>query len=953
MISLHNIQGAGDALQYFSGDNYYTQDEGLAHSEWFGEGSERLGLSGKVDREAFFGMLQGQVEGEQIGRWVRHEKTGAKVSAHRPGIDLTFSAPKSVSVLAEVYGRGEVREAHEGAVKAALAHVEKNLIQTRQTRDGKTEAVETGNLVVALFRHNTSRDLDPQTHTHALIMNATQREDGQWRSISNEELYRNQRLIGAIYTSELAQRLQALGYEITRTDEKGNFEVAGFTQEQLQHFSQRRAEIVSSLKERGIEIEDASARVKEAATLKTRARKLDVDHGDLLRSWKDRAQQVGIEAEQIVSRAQAQRQRSGERVRPDALTGLKAMEFASAHLVEREVVVSRKELIGTALEHGVGRVGASEVMKAFAYLEAKGDLVRLPDGNFTTRKMLSSERWALEQVRAQKGKTPSVMQSAHISARIDQAQAGQGFTFSDGQREAITKVLGSPDRYVGVQGLAGTGKTSMLRALKDIAQEQGYTVRGMAPTGAAAKVLSRDTGMPSDTVSMFMIKERQLQKQIMGIEQAGGRFARQAEIWIVDESSFLPQHQKAKLDLMAERAQAKVVYLGDVLQLQAVEAGKPFELAQRGGMDTAYMTEINRQKTASLQKAVDIIVGRDQLAPGERLTKVELNNNARAFAYLDRAGMVHELGNKSATLEAVARDVLSLSEAERGETVVITPFNKDRIAINGMIREGLKVEGVLHGEETSHEILVSKGWTKAMQQEAQYYTVNDVVRFGRNYQQIDAQKDEYMRVAEVRAQQGVVVLRKENGTLIEWLPSRHNKIEVYDTSRRELAIGDRIRMTRGDNDFKNGDVVRVVGRAGEVVSVVDDRGHETGQREVDLSRSKHWDHAYVSTIHAAQGVTQRLAIFHIRAPDKGREESNLKAVEAMAKIFGRRSFYVGTTRASHELRVYTNDKQMAAKIVAGDQDKTSAVETLNRHAAKTSAAQVPDPAKQMKGVVRS
>ena len=122
---------------------------------------------------------------------------------------------------------------------------------------------------------------------------------------------------------------------------------------------------------------------------------------------------------------------------------------------------------------------------------------------------------------------------------------------------------------------------------------------------------------------------------------------------------------------------------------------------------------------------------------------------------------------------------------------------------------------------------------------------------------------------------------------------------------------------------------------------------------MDLSRSKHWDHAYVSTIHAAQGVTQRLAIFHIRAPDKGREESNLKAVEAMAKIFGRRSFYVGTTRASHELRVYTNDKQMAAKIVAGDQDKTSAVETLNRHAAKTSAAQVPDPAKQMKGVVRS
>ena len=181
-----------------------------------------------------------------------------------------------------------------------------------------------------------------------------------------------------------------------------------------------------------------------------------------------------------------------------------------------------------------------------------------------------------------------------IDARLAKAQASQGFRFTEGQREAIGKVLASQDRYVGVQGLAGTGKTTMLRALKEMAQEQGYTVRGMAPTGAAAKVLSRDTGMASDTVSMFMIRERQLQKEIQAIREGGSIFHRQAELWIVDESSFLSQHHKAKLDLMAERADAKVVYLGDMLQLQAVEAGKPFELAQRDGMETAYMTEISR-----------------------------------------------------------------------------------------------------------------------------------------------------------------------------------------------------------------------------------------------------------------------------------------------------------------------------------------------------------------------
>lgn len=929
MISLHNVQGSSGALQYFSQDNYYTDDQGLERSGWFGKGAERLGLSGQVDRAKFFELLEGKVEGSRIGRWEVDGKTGQKVSTHRPGIDLTFSAPKSVSIMAEVYGRHEVREAHETAVRATLAYVEEQLVRTRQTRNGRTEAVSTGNLVVAMFRHNTSRDLDPQTHTHAIIMNATRRDDGQWRSLSNEEIYKNQKVIGAVYTAELAQQLQKLGYELRRTDEHGNFEIADFSPDQLQHFSQRRTEIVASLQQRGISIEDASARQKEQATLRTRARKRDVDHEVLLQDWRRRAHEVGIGVEKVLIQAETRREQ-GSVVRSDSLSGMKAMEFAAAHLSEREVVLSRKDLLTTAIEHGSGRVSPKEVLMAFRHLERKGDLIALPDGNYTTRKMLANERWALEQVRAQKGKTPGVMPQTMVYARIAKAEAAQGFTFSEGQREAISKVLTSHDRYVGVQGLAGTGKTTMLRALKDIAVEQGYVVRGMAPTGAAAKVLSRDTGMASDTVSMFMIRERQLQKEIEATGQRGGRFERQAEIWIVDESSFLPQLQKSRLDNMAEKAGAKVVYLGDVLQLQAVEAGKPFELAQRDGMDTAYMTEISRQKTEQLKKAVDIIVGRDSLKEGQRLTTVELNNNARAFAYLDKAGLVYEIPDKEKVLDAVAKDVLSLGQAERENTVVITPFNADRIGINNRIRHGLQMAGELSRDETHHEILVSKGWTKAMQKEAQYYGSGDVVRFGRSYRQINASKDEYMRVVEVRASVGVVVLQKEDGSSVEWQPAKHNKVEVYYVDQRALSVGDRLRITRSDGDLKNGEVARVREKMGDTLVLESRQGREVVVWELDLSRNRHWDHAYASTIHAAQGVTQRLAVFHIRAPERGRGVSNENAVEAMAKIFGNRSFYVGTTRASHELRVYTNDKAMAASIVSGRQDKSSAVETMRQ-----------------------
>lgn len=928
MISMNNIGSAGQALHYFSQDNYYTKDEGLEHSTWFGKGAEALGLKGQVEREAFFEVLQGKVGGQSLGKQVRNPKTGETELEHRPGTDMTFSAPKSVSLLAEVYGNHEVRAAHEAAVEKALGHIEAELAHTRQMINGNVEAMPTGNLTVALFKHNTSRELDPQTHTHAVIMNATLRADGEWRSLTNDEIYNSQRVIGAIYTSELAERLQALGYDLCRTDEKGNFEIAGITREQVEHFSQRRAEIEASLKARGVDLDVATAQQKEDAALMTRARKKDVDHVALLDEWLVRAKEVGIDFSAIQAKADERRSQGGV-VRDDRLTGRQAMEFAAAHLIEREAVVTRIDLMAAAIEHGAGRVSAAEVQRAFDKLEADGDLIKLPDGGYTTKKMLGSEMWALDQVRAEKGKLPAMMLPEAVAERLALAERRQGFSYTEGQKDAISTVLTSQDRYVAVQGLAGTGKTTMLRGLREMAQEQGYTVRGMAPTGAASKVLARETGIATDTVSMFQIKERQLQKDLTFARQYAPEFVRKPEVWIVDESSFLSQRQKAQLDSMAAKAGAKVAYLGDRLQLQGVEAGKPFELAQRDGMLTANMTEISRQKTEELKQTVAIITGHDGLKEGQRLKDIELRNNVRAFEHMDRTGMVREIkGDSAALVNAVVKDVLSLPKAEREQTIVLTPFNEDRRAINEGVRSGLKEQGVLAREETAREILVSKGWTRAMQKEAQYYRPGDVVRFGRDYQQIAAQKGEYLRVAAVDAPAGKVLLEKEGGAQIEWHPKKHNKIEVYEVEPRNLSAGDLIRITRGEGDLKNGEVARVTAMSGDRAILEVKHGKQAVPHEVDLSRNKHWDYAYASTVHAAQGATQHRAVFHIRAPESENEHRQSRALENMAKVFGDRSFYVGVTRASHELRVYTNDKAAAAQAVSQKQDKSSAVESM-------------------------
>ncbi len=927
MISLNNVGSAGQALHYFSKDNYYTKNEGLEHSAWFGKGAARLGLTGKIEQKAFFNLLSGKIEGQVLGKWVRNKVTGEKEREHRPGIDITFSAPKSVSILAEISGQQDVREAHEAAVKEALTYIEKNLIATRITQNRETKAVKTGNMMVSLFRHNTSRDLDPQTHTHAVIMNATLCEDGQWRSLMNDDIYRAQGVIGAIYTSALADKLQELGYVLERTDARGNFEIVGVNHEQLAHFSQRRAQITTALEAKGISIQEASAQQKEDATLKTRSHKKSVDHDVLMEEWQTRAQNMGIDFQTIQDRAQSN-QKEQVSTRDNPLTGLQAMQFAVEHLGEREAVLSPLDLMEMAIQHSVGRAPPHEVEQAFAHLEDIGELIALSDDQYTTKRMFHSEKHTLDQILAQQDQVAQIMTPEAVAKRIVLAEQQQRITFTPGQKEAIRQTLATEDRYVAIQGLAGTGKTTMLNALREIATGQGHTVRGMAPTGAASKVLALSTKIHADTVSMFLIREKKLQKDIEFVKQYAPDFVRKSELWVVDESSTSPQYQIENIIKAASKADARVVFVGDKLQLQAVEAGKPFEIAQKNAIKTAYMTEINRQKSKTLKRAVDIVVGRDQLQRGQHLTQIELNRNARAFAYMDKAGMVYEV--KSDLIKAVADCYLNLEPAKRERTIVFTAFNKDRVEINEGIREGLKELGALASHEKKCEILVSKGWTRAKLKEAQYYTKGDVVRFGRDYISMGVKKGEYARVHSVAKKTGRIVLQKADNKALIWTPNERNKLEVYNAETRSLAVGDLIRFTRNGEVFKNGEVACVKSIADQKASLELCRDAAPSLYEVDLSKSLHWDHAYAVTVHSAQGSTQERAIFHIDIKqDEGRSEK--AELAQMAKIFGARSFYVGVTRASHALRIYTNDKEKAAKAICARLDKTSVIETIQNH----------------------
>ena len=305
MLSIGALTSAAQGASYYERDGYYAKDdpEHRAASAWAGKGAEELGLKGPVDPEIFRQVLKGKVPDGSDTRLGRRGKD--REIRHRPGRDLTFSAPKSVSIAALVGGDDRIVEAHDRAVAATLAWIEKNAAETRMKDPVTGQMARAGGqkIVAATFRHDTSRNLDPQLHTHAVLANMVRGEDGKWRSMANEKLYGSKMLLGVLYRSELAASLSRLGYDIEKTHADGRFEIAGVSRDIVEAFSTRRAEIEAAMAERGLGATADNPRLAERASLMTRATKRDIDRGELRGVWQRQAADLGLDARALVAEA--------------------------------------------------------------------------------------------------------------------------------------------------------------------------------------------------------------------------------------------------------------------------------------------------------------------------------------------------------------------------------------------------------------------------------------------------------------------------------------------------------------------------------------------------------------------------------------------------------------------------------------------------------------------------
>ncbi len=676
MLTISKPLSAGQAQSYHQKEfvskeqNYWSQRGEIA-GEWQGRLAAQFGVAGAVSAEDFARLSQGQhpVTGEQLVRqrasyqYKDADGKTVKTMEHRAGWDATFSAPKSVSLTALVGGDDRVREAHSESVRTALEHLE---YYTMARIGGNHPAEPTAKFATAKFEHDTARPVNgyaaPQLHTHAVIFNITERENGQYRALQPQNLFASQQFATAIYQSELTYRLRQLGYEIT-AGRSGAPEIKGYTQEYLDASSPRSQQIREYLERTGRDGKEAA----EIAAHSTRDRKEIHSLAEVMAAHRKLAAEHGNQADAVVRAARERAQHPTQEINPQQRVR-ESITFSRDKNFEREAVVDERAIVRDALRRGMGEITYSHVRGNLDSRLASGEFqtverAQMPGRQLTTERTIEAEREIVRRMREGQNVLQPTMSRADAIQVTDRHPH-----LNRAQKSVIEDVLSSPDRIHGIQGFAGTGKTTALSVVRDAVKIQSYEVQGLAPTSRAARQL-RDAGVEAGTLQGFL-----------GCSAPANAVPDRKHFYFVDESSLASTNQVREF-LTRLGPDDRVLLIGDIRQHQGVEAGRPFEQLQEAGMRTAKLDEIVRQKDPGLKSVVEL------LATGQTAAAVDL---------LQQQGRIREIIDPQERIRTVAR---SYAESP-ANTLIVSPDNASRRELNLAVRQELKANGAVAAERS-------------------------------------------------------------------------------------------------------------------------------------------------------------------------------------------------------------------------------------------------------------
>ena len=946
MLSIHTLTSVKQAENYYEKDDYYTKEGKLKHtSKWSGELAKQMNLGGSVKKREFIQLLSGNLPNKQEISTNKKGKT--------PGVDLTFSAPKSVSLACFLGDEDRIKRAHDEAIKATMEWAENECVQVRRTHQKRTVNEKTKGLLYAKFEHEVSRELDPQLHSHCVVLNVAKDSDGNYRALKNTQLYRRKMLLGVMYRSELAVRLKKLGYEVEKTGPDGTFEIRGFEKKHLEHFSKRSQQIKEKVKEiveiskklkddlipktkaeRAIanlsldEDGKVSARIKALVTKDSRVAKKEYDREKVSEEWRQEAKQIGLEF------SAPKELKKGKQV-VDNVAAMDAGKEAVEHHSDRKAVVRKfDDYLRYSLENGVGDFTAKQALSAYEKLQQNKNTINkvlvLNDSTFTTEKAEQMEKTVLKIVEKGRGKFDPILDKNLVREEIQainqnlQKDHGPEAGLSKGQADAIELALTSKDKVVAIQGYAGTGKTFSLEAVRRLAEREGYQVEGYAPTASAAAVLEKDAGIKSTTIAKKVAskhlnlpatslrasakapKESARAKELSSTSGAVDKLkTKKPKLWVVDESSMISNKLATEIMQMAQKEKARVVLVGDREQIPAVEAGKPFSLLmEKKAVKVATVDKIMRQKEELLKGAVLDTIKSDQK-----------NRDIQALKKLEEAKTVFELRNRANRMRKVVSEFMKSPDNQ----MVITARNADRRDLNTMIRASMQRKNMLEGEKLNTTILKDRGHTDAQIKNVLNYEVGDKVTFQKNYRRYKVKKGQTCNVVGVDNDLKQVILDID-GKHVRWQPWKHSKVSLSREEEREIQKGDRIRWT--ENDHKNQRINGIHARILEVDDKkgiaqyveLDKEGKETEKKGVlKLTDQKKWEYGYVSTIYSSQGQTVDKVLVHV---DTKRDRP----------VLGHEAWYVAISRARYQAKIFTDRLKDLPKAISRSMQKHSALQ---------------------------
>jgi conjugative relaxase-like TrwC/TraI family protein len=869
--------GTGYSSRHLQHSDYYAEGERVT-GQWQGRGAELLGLAGEVQSEQFEALRQGV--DPQSGEFLRQRHSADRTAADgttqsrgRNLYDFTISAPKSVSIMAQLGGDARLVEAHGKAVQETLKELE-HRAATRVRRDRANDNRITGNLVLAVYHHDTSRELDPQLHSHAVAANLTyDGAEGRWKALQASDIYEQRAYLTEVYRNALAREVRSLGYEIEdRRSSKGKnlgFEIKGVSDELLEKYSQRSEQRDRAIAE-FVESKGRQPSDNEIAVLvrESRADKLvEISTAEVhSRQTARLTPQESLTLEQI---REAVRERSQtQRLEPES--AVPSLGYAKQHVFERVSVALDHELLTEALRHGRGRINLSELKGEFSLEESTGRILQAGK-EVATRESLDRERDMIERINR------GIGQFERLGGQHE--FAASAFLRPE-QKEAVEFVLNSRDLAVNIRGAAGTGKTATLQELQRGLEESGRQVLAVAPTMSAVEELQK-VGL-SDAITV----ERLLQGQSAQTNLFG-------KALIVDEAGMVSGRQMSELLKLADQQSSRIIFSGDTKQIRSVEASDALRVLEREShLKSVSLSEVQRQTGQGYREAIQEL-RRD---PERGFDKLEQIGAVREVPWSDRAQAVQQ-----AYSEAQAQ---INAKGQQRSVLVVAPTHEEISHITEAIRAERTRTGEL-GQSTHQQHHVPLNWTTAEKSDVRNYAEGHVLEFHRAVKGVA--RHESLEV--IGAENGKVVARNARDEEREFTAKHAKCFEVYERRPIEIAPNDKLLLmaNRREPGFRatNGELV--------TVSRIDEQGRFRLQDGRALPENyKQFTHGYAVTAHRSQG-------------------KSVDAVVISADGMRKELFYVAASRGRESITVVTSDIDLLRESVARSVARQSASE-LSRKA---------------------